>query len=136
MILMDTEELVSTWRQILTRPNIVGDAKSWVMFDHGTCVVLPEPHPEDDLGERAVSLLAEYGPVHIGSPAADFAVVRLEDLPGWCVSCHHDDVLTYVEPGDVTRGAGDLEVGLCGRSKRHMDGTELTVAHIEDERFR
>jgi hypothetical protein len=139
MIRMDTEELVSTWRQILCPPdpdpNLVGDEKSWVLFHHGTCVVLPKPDPVEDLGEQAVSLLAEYGPVHIGSSAGDFSVIELEDVPGWCVTCHHDDVLTYVEPADVTQGAGELEIGLCGRSKRHMDGTELTVAHVEDRRL-
>jgi hypothetical protein len=135
MIPMETEELVSTWRRILCPVNpAAAEEKSWVLFDHGTCVVLPKPDPVEDLGEQAVSLLAEYGPVYIGSPAGDFAVTHLEDVPGWCVTCHHDDVLTYVEPTDVTRGAGDLEVGLCGRSKRHMDGTELTVAHVEDRR--
>jgi len=135
MILMDTDEFVSTWRKVLSPRNLNSNDSSWVLFDHGTCVVLPQPDPGRDLGEQAVSLLAEYGPVYIGSPAGDFGVIAFEDVPGWCVTCHHDDVLTYVEPADVTRGAGDLEVGLCGRSKRHMDGTELTVTHIEDRRF-
>ena len=150
MILMDTEELVSTWRQILCPANVTGDGgsdggsgsdaasseeKSWVLFDHGTCVVLPKPDPVEDLGEQAVNLLAEYGPVYVGSPAGDFSVIELEEVPGWCVTCHHDDVLTYVELADVTQGAGTLEVGLCGRSKRHMDGTELTVKHVEDRRL-
>jgi hypothetical protein len=135
MILMDTDELVSTWRRILCLRNIDADGRSWVLFHHGTCVVLPQSAPEEDVEKQAVSLLAEYGPVYIGTPAGDFSVIALDDVPGWCVSCHHDAVLTYVEPGDVTRGAGDLEVGLCGRSKRHMDGTELTVTHVEDRRL-
>jgi hypothetical protein len=126
---MDTEDLVSTWRQI-----IADGRASWVLFAHGTCVVLPEPRSAEELGAQAVSLLGEYGPVRIGSSSGDFDVIHLEDVPGWCVTCHHGDVLTYVEPTDVTRGAGDLEVGLCGRSKRHMDGTELTIAHVEDNR--
>jgi hypothetical protein len=135
MIPMETENLVSTWRRILCALNTAGDDASWVLFQHGTCVVLPDPSPGDDLGARAVKLLAEYGPVYIRSPSGGFGVAHLEDVPGWCVTCHHDEVLTYVGPADVTRGAGDLEVGLCGRSKRHMDGTELTVTHIEDRRL-
>jgi hypothetical protein len=126
---MDTEDLVSTWRRIVS-----DDRASWVLFAHGTCVVLPEPRPGEELGEQAVEVLAEYGPVHIGTSAGDFDVIHLQDVPGWCVTCHHKDVLAYVEPADVTRGAGDLEVGLCGRSKRHMDGTELTIVHAEDNR--
>ena len=144
MILMEIEELVSTWRQILRTPTSaddgdgdgvgVGTEKSWVLFHHGTCVILPKPSPDEDLADQAVSLLGAYGPVHIGSSAGDFSVIGLEDVPGWCVTCHHDDVLTYVEPADVTRDAGDLEVGLCGRSKRHMDGTEPRSTELIPER--
>lgn len=122
-------DIITTWRNILT-----GAHKSWVLFAHDTCVLLPEPQPGGDLGEQAVRLLAEHGPVHIGSPSADFNVIHLDEAPGWCVTCHHPDVLTYVGPADVTKGAGDLEVGLCGRAKRHMDGTELNITHVEDKR--
>jgi hypothetical protein len=139
--LMDITEFIDTWRRILSEIAI-SDEKSWVLFSHDTCVVLPEPPPGaelggdlgGDLGEQAVSLLAEHGPVHIGTPSGDFNVVRLDRAPGWCVTCHHPAVLTHVAPTDVTAGAGDLEVGLCGRSKRHMDGTELKITHIEDRR--
>jgi hypothetical protein len=126
---MDITEVIETWRDIL-----IGEQKSWVLFAHDTCVVLPEPPPGGDLGEQAVRLLAEHGPVRIGTPSADFNVVHLDNAPGWCVTCHHPDVLTYVAPADVTARAGDLEVGLCGRSKRHMDGTELKITHVEDRR--
>lgn len=126
---MEIIELITTWHEIL-----IGDEKSWVLFSHDTCVVLPEPPPESDLGEQARSLLAEYGPVRIGTSSADFHVVELDEGLGWCVTCHHPDVLTYVGRADVTAGAGDLEVGLCGRSKRHMDGTELGIVHVEDRR--
>nr|MDT0658652.1 hypothetical protein [Micromonospora sp. DSM 115978] len=58
-------ELVETWRRI-----IVGDHKSWVLFTHGTCVVLVDPG--NDLADQAIAILREYGPVHAGSPAGDF----------------------------------------------------------------
>jgi hypothetical protein len=125
----ETTGLITTWREILT-----GDDKSWVLFAHDTCVVLPEPHPGGDLRVQAARVLAKHGPVHIGTSSGDFDVIHLDDVPGWCVTCHHPDVLTYVGPADVTAGAGDLEVGLCGRSKRHMDGTELEIIHVEDKR--
>jgi hypothetical protein len=129
MIPMDITELITTWRDIL-----IGEHKSWVLFAHDTCVVLPEPRPGEDLGEQAARLLAEHGPVHIGTPSADFNVIHLDDVPGWCVTCQHPDVLTYVGPTDVSAKAGDLEVGLCGRAKRHMDGTELKITYVEDRR--
>jgi hypothetical protein len=85
------------------------------------------------LAEQAVALLKEYGPVHAGSSAGDFGVIDLTDIEGWVVTGHHNDVLTYVgpeEPGDRSKVA----VGLFGRHKRHQDGTELRVVHVEDKR--
>ena len=58
-------ELVETWRQI-----IIGDHKSWVLFAHGTCVVLAGP--AEDLAGQATGILRVYGPVHPGSPTGDF----------------------------------------------------------------
>jgi hypothetical protein len=114
------------WRRI-----IIGDHKSWVLFAHGTCVVLTEP--AEDLAAQAVALLREYGPVRAGSPAGDFNVTTLKAAPGWVVTGHHPDVLTYVAPGEVTE-ANDLTVGLTGRGKRDRDGHDLHVVHVEDRR--
>jgi hypothetical protein len=119
----DSDHLVDTWRRI-----IVGDGKSWVAFEHGTCVVLAEPG--DDLEARAVEILREYGPVHAGTPGADFGTIHLEDAPGWVVTGHHPDVLTYVAPDEVAQ-PDNLVVGLAGRAKRDQDGHELKVVHVE-----
>jgi hypothetical protein len=118
---------VETWRRI-----IVGDDKSWVLFAHGTCVVLVEPG--EDLAGQAVSILREYGPVQAGSPAGDFGTIDLDAAPGWVVTGHHRDVLTYVARDEVPEPVSDLLVGLTGRAKRDRDGRELTVVHVEDKR--
>ncbi|MFB4313219.1 hypothetical protein [Actinomadura sp. 21ATH] len=123
---MQAEELVGVWRAV-----ILGEGKSWVAFEHGTCVILMAP--EDDLAAQAVGILREYGPVAAGTPAADFGTIELDDAPGWVVYGHHDDVLTYVAPGEV-EDPDELRVGLLGRSKRDLDGRELTVVHVEDRR--
>lgn len=123
---MTPEETVEVWRRI-----IVGDHKSWVLFAHGTCVVLVEP--ADELGARAVELLRRYGPVRAGGPAGDFGVIELDPGPGWVVTGHHPDVLTYVAPDEV-EDTGHLVVGVTGRGKRDRDGHELTVVHVEDRR--
>ncbi|MFJ3723768.1 hypothetical protein ACIPYQ_14500 [Streptomyces sp. NPDC090045] len=57
----------------------------------------------------------------------------LTQAEGWVVTGHHHDVLTYVGPDKPDDGSG-LAVGLHGRSKRHRDGTELHVVHVEDKR--
>ncbi len=127
---MSDDNLADTWRRI-----ILGDGKSWVVFAHGTCVVLPDPAPGVDLAAQAVEILREYGPVHVGSPSADFGTVTLDPGPGWAVYGHHNDVLTYVGPDEVSDDS-DLAVGLYGRHKRDRDGHELTVVHVEDKRPR
>ncbi|MEU4119049.1 hypothetical protein AB0F71_31710 [Kitasatospora sp. NPDC028055] len=123
---MNTEILVDVWKRLLTDPR-----KSWVLFEHGTCVVLTVP--DGDLAEQATKILGEFGPVHAGSAAGDFGVINVKDADGWVVTGHHQDVLTYVGPGEPS-GQEDFAVGLCGRSKRHQDGTELHVVHVEDKR--
>ncbi|MGC4885784.1 hypothetical protein [Micromonospora sp. DT227] len=125
---MSEHELAATWRRIIR-----GDGKSWVVFAHGTCVVLPDPRPGVDLAVEAIDVLREYGPVHVGSPAGDFGTLTLDPGPGWVVYGHHNDVLTYVTPDEVVEG-DDLAVGLYGRGKRDLDGRELRVVHVEDRR--
>jgi len=121
-------DYVEAWRR-----TIVGDHKSWVVFKHGTCVVLPDPAPDDDLAAVATEILREYGPVYPGTPAGDFVTVTLEPGPGFVVCGHHNDVLTYVAEDEVA-SHDDLAVGLYGRSKRDQDGRELEVIHVEDRR--
>ena len=112
------------WRSI-----IVGPGKSWVLFRQGTCVIITVPTA--DIRSEATNLLREWGPVHEGTPAGDFGVTHLDDDPGWVVTCHHPDILTYVSPKNVARAAKDIEIGLLGRARRNQDSAELEIAHIE-----
>ncbi|MFB7337736.1 hypothetical protein FNH09_36340 [Streptomyces adustus] len=126
MTAVNTEMLKDIWQRLLTDPG-----KSWVLFEHGTCVVLTAP--EGDLADQATGILREFGPVHAGSPAGDFGVIDLKDAEGWVVTGQHNDVLTYVGP-DEPHERSDIAIGVFGRSKRHRDGTELNVVHVEDKR--
>ncbi|MFG2944721.1 hypothetical protein [Streptomyces adustus] len=128
MTAVNTEMLKDIWQRLLTDPG-----KSWVLFEHGTCVVLTAP--EGDLADQATGILREFGPVHAGSPAGDFGVIDLKDAEGWVVTGQHNDVLTYVGP-DEPHERSDIAIGVFGRSKRHRDGTELNVVHVEDRRDR
>jgi hypothetical protein len=120
--------LVEAWKWI-----IVGEGKSWVLFANGTCVILMEPAA--DLGQQATALLKEWGPVHPGSPAADFSVIELANYPGWVVMGHHRDILTYVAPDEFNEPEpAEVMVGLIGRSKRDQDAAELKILYIEDKR--
>ena len=122
------DNLIAIWRGI-----IQGDSKSWVLFEHGTCVILMQP--EADLAAQATALLAEWGPVQVGTDSADFDVIELANAPGWVVTCHHTDILVYVPVDDEnTAGTSDVVIGLIGRSERDQDAKELKVIHIEDKR--
>ena len=124
----ESAKFVEVWHKI-----IVGEHKSWVLFRNGTCVVLKEP--TTDLRAEALELMREWGPVHVGTPAGDFRVIGLKDYPGWVVACHHNDILTYVGPDEVSpEKRQDLQVGLLGRGKRAKDSSELAIIHIEDKR--
>ncbi len=120
-------DLVNIWRQI-----IIGDDKSWVLFDSGTCVILMEPG--DDLAAQAITLMKEWGPVHAGCSAGDFSTITLDNETGWLVTSHHNEILTYVSPEEVGDDPSDLSVGLLGRSKRGKDADSSTVIHVEDKR--
>jgi hypothetical protein len=123
-----SEALIETWREI-----ILGDNKSWVLFKNGTCVILVEPEP--DLAQQAVALLREWGPVQAGTSSADFSIIELGEHPGWVVTCHHDDILTYISPDEFsTDEPAELVVGLLGRQLRDQDASELGVVHVEDKR--
>jgi methyltransferase (TIGR00027 family) len=108
--------------------------RGWVLFRNGTYVVFTEA--TEDMSARASDLLREWGPVHPGSPAGDFAVMALHDAAGWIVTCHHPDVLTYVAPDETPDPPTDLAIGLLGRAKRALDAQELVVAHEEPWRRR
>eukprot|EP01129_Flabellula_baltica_P016184 TRINITY_DN8506_c0_g1_i1.p1 TRINITY_DN8506_c0_g1~~TRINITY_DN8506_c0_g1_i1.p1 ORF type:complete len:122 (-),score=22.52 TRINITY_DN8506_c0_g1_i1:46-411(-) len=115
-------DLISTYNTI-----IQGTNKSWVIFSHGTVVIFNDPSENDR--ERAIDLLRTYGPVHVGTPAGDFNVIELNDEIGWAVTCHHNDILTFVGKDEV-ENPNDFTVGLYGRSKRDLDGHELSVIHV------
>lgn len=87
-----TPYLVEAWR------SFIGDKKSWVLFSHGTCVILRQP--SRDLHGQAIELLQEWGPVYPGSPYGDFTVLTHRGKSGWVVKCHHPDIMTYVMPDE------------------------------------
>ncbi|MFX1251920.1 MAG: hypothetical protein ACFFCZ_09950 [Promethearchaeota archaeon] len=120
--------LVDTWRTI-----ILGEQKSWVMFEHGTCVILMKP--QEDLQAQAREILAEWGPVVPGSSLGDFTVITLKNYPGWVVEYHHPDILNYVSPNEFEEDEPDhVSVGYIGRNKRREDAKSLNIVHIEDKR--
>jgi hypothetical protein len=121
--------LVTLWRSI-----IQGEQKSWVLFEHGTCLILMQP--EADLAAQAHQIMSIWGPIHAGSASADFNVISLPNPPGgWVITGHHPDMLNYISPEEAdTSNSSDLIIGLLGRAKRGQDAHSLKIVHIEDKR--
>ena len=120
--------LVETWQAI-----IIGENKSWVMFENGTCVILM--NSQEDLATQAIDIMKEWGPVVVATGAADFNVITLKEHPGWVITGHHPDMLNYVSPEELEEDEiSDVSVGLLGRYKRDEDSQSQKVVHIEDKR--
>ena len=111
---------------------IADKQKSWVLFENGTCVVLPQP--DHDLSEQAKTVLAPYAEEIVGSSMGDFSVLLLEDYPGWIIGSDHPDILNYVAPEDVSADTNDMLVGLTGRQQRSDDAQQLKIIYIQDQR--
>ncbi|NHK29799.1 MAG: hypothetical protein FK730_00510 [Asgard group archaeon] len=124
------ESLIDILRDI-----IKGEKKIWVMFEHGTCIIIKKP--EDNIQSQAIELLKKWGPVVPGTSAGDFNVIDLDNNPGWVVLYHHPDILNYVSPEEIKKEfsedlIGDqMTIGLFGRKKRHDDAISLKIIHIE-----
>src|SRR6478609_2939466 len=118
--------LVEIWRR-----TIEGADKVWAIFEHATCVIFADADVEVE--KAAVTLLREWGPVHAGSPAGDFSVIELARQPGWVVTCHHPDILTYVDAREFEGEPSELEIGLLGRSLRDRDASELNVLYVHGQ---
>jgi hypothetical protein len=73
----------------------------WVLFSHGTFVILaPELLLRADLAAAALLCLARYGPVHPGTPSADFSVAALQHVGGWAVSSHGPGLFPMSTPAN------------------------------------
>ena len=120
-----SQPIVDTWRKI------VGNQKSWVVFKHGTCVVVADP--KGDLAARAIEILKKWGPAHAGSTGGGLNVNQVTECPGWLVTGEHPDVMNYVGPEEGGNNLG-LQIGLTGRMKRDKDSKQLEVVHVEDKR--
>ncbi len=62
-------DLVSVYKKVVTDP-----AMSWVLFKHGTCVMMLKP--QDDINTQAIRILQTHGSVIVGTPSGDFTVTK------------------------------------------------------------
>ncbi len=128
----EINRMIAIWREILVK-----EKNSWVIFEHGTCLILLET--EEDLEAQAIEILKVWGPIVPGTSAGDFMVDTIEDVPGWLITYPQPDTANYVSPeefGDESEDQvrNDMIIGLIGRNKRNEDAQSLKIVHVEDKK--
>jgi hypothetical protein len=108
---------------------------AWVVFAHGTVFfsapteVLPAGASLAQIAEAGKAALRELGPVHVGSPSADFKPTRLDgwfpDEPVWFVGFDHPNIATI-----VVVDAKPVTAGLEARSRRQRDHDEQVIVCV------
>ena len=117
-------ELVPFLRTRLAR------SEAWVLFEHGTVVLLTgEPGPSP-LGRAKVKLRHD-AERRAGSAAGDPAVLRLEEGEGWIVASEDPDVFTLVPASTIAAGASDVVIGAAGRAAHGADVDGGRPLHVE-----
>jgi hypothetical protein len=116
------DKLAEIYRKVI-EPRL----KDWVVFEHGTCVILY--HPPKDLKAEAIEVLKKYGTVTSGSESADFTVMKVDN--GWIVAGSQPGILNYVSE-EEGRNKEDYEIGLIGRNKKEQDSKELKVTFVNN----
>lgn len=105
--------------------------KNWVLFANGTFVTFENLNTEDNLAEKAIKRMKEFGPVHPGSEAGDFSIRELEKPKLWLVTGYGPNMYTLVYPEEIEKRNPDhFFVGMFGRTKRDRDSQELEIIHI------
>ncbi len=104
----------------------------WVLFSNGTVVIIDDPTDKENLKEKALTHMKQYGPVYPGCPAGDFSTVELHDTEGWLVSVYGHGMYTYVHPQELENSNPESAlIGLYGRDKRDKDSRELKIIYIK-----
>ena len=116
-------DLVQIYRKIITDQSV-----SWVLFKHGTCVMLLDP--QKDIKAQSIQILKTHGPVTAGTSSGDFVVTKIPEINGWIVTGSYPGIMVYVSQEEAGNKKSDLEIGLIGRTKRELDAKELEVTYV------
>ncbi len=119
-------DLVNIYKKI-----IIDQSASWVLFKHGTCVMLLEP--QKDIKTQAIQILQKHGVVIAGTPSGDFEVSKIPEIKGWMVTGDYPGIMMFVSEEEAGNNENDFEIGMLGRRKRELDAKTLEVIHIKDK---
>lgn len=117
-----SSSLAATWKQILEG----NPPKPWVVFRHGTCVILNEP-VTDPVAE-AKQLLKKWGPYVAGTSSGDMLIYTLRNDLGFVVGGGHPNIFSFVDSEICLGGqTSSCLPGLVGRYIRDLDAKELII---------
>ncbi len=117
--------LAARWPQLLASPTA-----SFVLWEHGTCVVCVHPGAEGLVATAEASLRASLP--EPGGSSGDFAVQKVGEH-GTLVRFDNPDVLVLLLPEECA-GVSELELGLRGRHRLALDAAEPRAAMVVDRR--
>lgn len=104
----------------------------WVLFSNGTVIVFDSLTEGENIKEKAINHMKEFGPVWPASEAGDFGIVDLPSAKGWFVTGHGYGMYTYVHRRELCSNPHDVEIGVYGRSKRNSDSKETKIIYVKD----
>ncbi len=124
---MNKEEL--TLRRIEAWRILAKEGRTWILFEHGTCVFWDEAtyKPED----YAIDILKKYGFIVPRTPAGNFDQNISENPPGMLVTYYHQDILTFLLDEELKNPEIASIPGLLARHRHQLDAEELNIVHIE-----
>ncbi|MCR4031522.1 MULTISPECIES: hypothetical protein [Flavobacterium] len=105
--------------------------QDWVLFKNGTYIIFEDADAISNIEIEAIEVMKKFGPVYTETSSADFDVTDLNKTEGWIVSGHAYGMYTYVSPNEIDFSTlNSTAIGLYGRSKRDLDGTNPIIIHI------
>ena len=115
---------MAIWKKIILA------GRSWLVYENGTVVIIPDAITEDALKKEANTILDEWGEIRAGSQYGDFFAREQNDTNGWLVGYPVGTVLNFVHNAESDTH-NEMVMGMLGRQKRHRDWEERKIIHCE-----
>lgn len=126
----ELEYLIKIWHT-----QVKDDSWSFVIFEHGTCVVFKDA--KGDIETQAKEVLKKWGTVVPGTDLGDFSVHDIENEPVWLVTYTHPDITNFVTLNEIAKETDEdsigntVVIGMTGRNKREEDAKTLKIIYKE-----
>lgn len=125
-LFLSPEELLSKVQQ-----SIIPVYKNWVLFKHGTYVIIDDISGIPDVAQEALRLLEAYRPKSaLEKKDWDYSISHLDRVEGWSVYGRGYGIYTYVNPNEMIDAASPPNIIVFSRNKRTMDENNPQILYI------